>query len=78
MRTASKILLGIGGLVLAIIVIMGVTTVSVIGIKSLYQRLNPVSANETNIQSDFQIGDTVDDVIGFTSQVEEYTKHIGR
>ncbi|MFG6370148.1 MAG: hypothetical protein K1W16_17360 [Lachnospiraceae bacterium] len=57
---------------------MGITTASVIGIKTLYQRLNPISANEITVQADFQIGDIVDDVIGFTRQVEEYTKHIGR
>lgn len=57
---------------------MGITTASVIGIKTLYQRLNPISANEITVQADFQIGDIVDDVIGFIRQVEEYTKHIGR
>ncbi|MDO4961575.1 MAG: hypothetical protein Q4E57_06960 [Eubacteriales bacterium] len=77
MKLAAKILLGIAGTVLAIAIIMGVTTASVIGIKALYQKLNPVS-DEVSVQSDFQVGDTITDVMGFTSNVEEYTKHIGR
>lgn len=76
--TLTKVLFGIGGAMLATIIIMSVTTVSVIGIKTLYQHLYQTSEASSSATYKYMIGDTITDVIGFTLNVEEYTKNIGR
>jgi len=76
--TISKILLAVVGIFLSILIIMGITTVSVIGIKTLYQWLNPPSEIQSTQNVEFRVGDTIDDVIGFTNQVEQYAQNIDR
>ncbi|MCD8053138.1 MAG: hypothetical protein LUF00_03650 [Lachnospiraceae bacterium] len=76
MRYIFQICLGLIRLAAAVAVIAAVTIASVIGIKTLYQHLYP--AAETVYSSEFQIGDTIEDVAGFTSQQQEFTKQIGR
>ncbi len=77
MKIFSKALLGAGIVILSILIIMTSATASVIGIKALYEHLNPVSADTADV-GEFHIGDTIDDVTTFTNQVSEYTKNIGR
>lgn len=76
MKILAKVCIGIAGAALSIAVIAGVTTASVIGIKTLYQHLNP--ASEAISSSDYKLSDTIDDVMEFTDQVAEFTKNIGR
>lgn len=78
MTTTSKILLGLGGTLLAVLIISAITTASVIGIKALYEHTNPTPVANAAFTENFQIDSVIEDVPGFTSRVEEYTKQISK